>query len=132
MSHKPYPMERILACATYASLGWVGAGILILQALGKFRPTHFVMYHIMQSIFIILLYIILGILCSLLVELTGWIPLINNIPILLNSSVPMLFGLSIIQACVYTIFIYLILSSLGGYYSYLPWVSNIIKYWVRK
>ena len=132
MSHKPHLMERILACITYITLGWGGVVILVLQAIGKARPTHFVMYHVMQSIFLMLLYIIAGIICSLLIELTGWIPLIKNIPLLLNASIPMLFGLSIIQACIYTIFIYLILSSLAGYYSYLPWVSNIISYWVRK
>ena len=131
MSHKPQGMERILAVLTYLTLGWAGVVILIIQALGKIQPTRFVMYHVLQSIFLCFSYFLLLQICDLLMNLIAWIPIINNIPILLNMSIPLLAGFSIIQAIVGTVLIYLVISAFLGQYSFIPWVSNIIRYWLR-
>ena len=132
MSHKPYPMERLLSALTYLTLGWVGVAILVIQALTKKQPTHFVMYHILQSIFLFFSYFVLCQICDLLVILIARIPLINAIPLLLNSAIPALGGFSLVQAICYTVLIYLVLTSMAGKYSFLPWVSNIIVYWIKK
>lgn len=55
------------------------------------------------------------------------VPLINNIPILLNSPISFLFGFSILQLMTTTIIFYLVVTSFLGFYSYIPWVSDIIK-----
>lgn len=132
MSHKASGGERLIAALTYATLGWAGVIVLVLQAIGKMRPSIFVMYHVLQSIFLFFAYFVLCQICDLLIVLISGIPLLNMIPILLNSSLPLLGGLSLVQAIVYTILIYLILSSLGGRFSYLPWISGIIRYWVKR
>lgn len=132
MSHKPYPMERIIAALTYLTLGWVGVAILVIQAVTRKQPTYFVMYHILQSIFLFFSYFVLCQICDLLVILIARIPLINTIPLLLNASIPALGGFSLIQSICYTILIYLILTSIAGKYSFLPWVSNIIIYWIKR
>lgn len=133
MSHnKVYPIERIISCLTYITLGWAGVIILIIQAITKKQPTQFVMYHILQSIFLCFGYFVLSEICYLLVVLIARIPVINMIPILLNMPLSALNGFSFIQAVCYTVIIYLALTSLMGKYSFLPWVSNIIIYWIKR
>lgn len=132
MSHKPYAMERITACLTYLSAGWIGVVVLLIQTLCKKQPTHFVLYHVFQAIFLFFGYYILSTLCGLLVVIIARIPIINMIPHLLNASLPALGGLSFIQAIIYTVILYLAITSLAGRYSFLPWVSNIIIYWIKR
>jgi hypothetical protein len=43
------------------------------------------------------------------------------------QPLPFLLNLSIVQALTTSIILYLAITSGMGYYSYLPWVSNIIK-----
>ncbi len=131
MSHnKPYPMECVISCLTYVTLGWAGIVILVIQAVTKKQPTQFVMYHILQSIFLCFGFYVVSELFGLLSILIARIPVINLIPVLLNMPLELLYGLSFIQAVCYTVIIYLALTSLFGKYSFLPWVSNIIIYWL--
>jgi hypothetical protein len=127
ISKKPYPIERILSAATYLTAGGVGFIWLIIAAISKKSVTKFLMYHIMQSIFISILFFLLSILFELVFVILYKIPLINAIPYLVNMPLGFLFNLSLVQAITTTIILYLAISSGMGYYSYLPWVSNIIK-----
>ena len=131
MSHKVYLVERLMAASCYITLGWAGIVLLIAQALFKLQPTKFVSYHIFQAIFLFFAYYVISQLLGLVMVVISPIPIINNIPIILNSAIPMLAGFSIIEALVAVVLFYLIISSLFGKYSFLPWVSNIVKYWVR-
>ena len=126
-SKKPYPIECILSAATYLTAGGVGFCWLIIAAFMKKRVTSFALYHIMQSIFISILFFLLSVLGNLIYVVLYRIPLINAIPYYLNMPLPFAFGLSIIQICTTTIILYLAITAGMGYYSYLPWVSNIIK-----
>jgi hypothetical protein len=126
-SNKPYPIERILSAGTYLTAGGVGFVWLIIAALSKKTVTKFLMYHILQSIFISILFFLISILGDLVFVILYRIPLINAIPYLINSPIPLLLNLSIVQTFTTAIIIYLALTSGLGYYSYLPWVSNIIK-----
>lgn len=127
ISNKPYPIERLLSAATYLTAGGVGFVWLIIAALAKKKVTKFLMYHILQSIFISILFFLISVLGDLVFVILYRIPLINAIPYLLNAKIPLLFDLSIIQAVTTSIILYLAITSGLGYYSYLPWVSNIIK-----
>lgn len=127
ISKKPYPIERILSAATYLTAGGVGFVWLIIAALTKKRVTSFLMYHIIQSIFISMLFFLASVLCELLYVILYRIPLINAIPYLINLPLPFLFNFSIIQTFTTTIILYLAITAGLGYYSYLPWVSDIIK-----
>lgn len=126
-SKKPYPIERILSVATYVTAGGVGFIWLIIAAFMRKQVTKFLMYHIMQSIFISILFFLLSLLSELVFVILYKIPIINAIPYFVNMPLPFMFGLSIIQTITTTIILYLAIMAGLGYYSYLPWVSDIIK-----
>lgn len=123
----PYPIERILSAATYLTVGWAGAIWLIIAAVLRKKVTKFLMYHILQSIFLTLLYVVIQIIMFCIGNIIGHIPIIKNIPLLINMPIPIAFNLSLIQVFTTSIILYLTITSYMGYYSYLPWVSDVIK-----
>lgn len=127
ISKKPYPIERILSATTYLTAGGVGFVWLIIAVFLRKNVTKFLMYHILQSIFLSIAFVLISFLGEMVYVILYKIPLINVIPYLLNMSIPIFFGLSVIQAFTTIIVLYLSLTSAMGYYSYLPWVSNVIK-----
>lgn len=127
ISRKPYAIERILSAATYLTAGGVGFVWLIIAAFTKKHVTQFLMYHILQSIFVSILFFLISILGELIFMILYRIPLINAIPYLINLPLPFLFDLSIIQTLTTTVILYLAITAGMGYYSYLPWVSDIIR-----
>ena len=127
ISKKPYPIERILSVATYLTAGGVGFVWLVLAAFLRRRVAPFLMYHILQSIFISILFFLLSVLGELVYVILYRIPLINAIPYFLNMPIPIVLNLSIIQLITTIIILYLAITSGMGYYSYLPWVSDIIN-----
>ena len=127
ISNKPYPIERLLSALTYFTAGGVGFIWLIIAAIAKKWVTKFLMYHIMQSIFLSILFFLVSIFGKLIFVILYKIPLINAIPYMINMPIPFLFGLSLLQTFTTSIMLYLAITSGLGYYSYLPWVSDIIK-----
>ncbi len=127
ISKNPYPIEKILSAGTYLTAGGVGFVWLIIAAFLRKRVTSFLMYHIMQSIFISILFFLVSILGNLVFIILYKIPFINAIPYLINMPLPFLLNLSIVQLFTTTVILYLAISAGMGYYSYLPWVSDIIK-----
>ena len=131
ISNKPYPIERILSAATYLTAGGVGFVWFILSLLLKKRVTPFLMYHILQSIFLSIAYFLLVELTKMLLFVLYKLPLINALvgalQYYLNLSINLFFGLSIIQFCTTSIVLYLAITSGMGYYSYLPWFSDVIN-----
>lgn len=123
--NKPYAIERLLSAATYLTAGFVGFIWLIIAALIKKQVRPFLMYHIMQSIFLSIAFFLISQLAGLVFIILYKIPLINAIPYLLNM--PRIGRLSLIQAFTTTIILYLAITSAMGLYSYLPWISDIIK-----
>ena len=122
-----YLIERIISSGTYLTAGMLGFVWFIISAIFRKTVTPFLMYHIMQSIFISIAYFLLVELCKLLYVILYKIPLINAIPYFINMPLQFLFGLSILQF-VSTIFIlYLAITAFLGMYSYIPWVSDIIN-----
>ena len=122
-----YPIERILSSASYLTAGGVGFVWLIIAALTKKHVTPFLMYHILQSIFISICFFLISILGNMLYVILYRIPLINAIPYFLNMPIGLLFNLSIIQLFSSALILYLAVTSFMGYYSYIPWVSDVIK-----
>ena len=131
-NEKIYPIERILAAATYLTAGGAGFIWLIIASLLKKNITPFLNYHIFQSIFLSIAYFILSTFISLIYIILYRIPIINAIPYFINMPIPILFGLSIIQAITTLILLYLAISSFMGIYTYIPWVSDIIKQNTRR
>lgn len=127
ISKKPYPIERILSVATYLTAGGVGFVWLIIAAVMRRQVAPFLMYHILQSIFLSILFYLADILLKMVFVILYKVPLINAIPVLINSPIPFILNLSLLQLFTTTIIMYLAITSGLGYYSYLPWVSDIIK-----
>lgn len=126
-SRNIYPIERILSSLTYLTVGGVGFVWLIIATIFKKNVTPFLRYHIFQSIFISITYYLLSVFANLLYVILYKIPIINAIPFFLNAPISVFFGLSIIQCITTSIILYLAITSFMGMYSYLPWVSDIIK-----
>ena len=97
ISKEPYPIEKILSSATYLTAGGVGFVWLIIAAFLKKRVTTFLMYHIMQSIFISILFFLVSVIGNLVFIILYKIPLINAIPYLINMPLPFLLNLSLIR-----------------------------------
>ena len=123
----PYPVEKIISAATYMTAGGAGFVWLVIAAITKKTVRPFLMYHILQSIFLSILFFLLSVLGQMIYVILYRIPLINAIPYLINMPLPFVFNLSIIQVVTTTIILYLAITSFMGYYSYLPWVSDVIK-----
>ena len=117
------PIERILSSASYFTAGMVGFVWLIVAALLKKRVTQFLMYHILQSIFIAIMFYLIFIFCNLI----SAIPILNNLVLVLKQPIAVAYGFSILQLITTGLTLYLIVTSLLGMYSYVPWVSDVIN-----
>ena len=128
-SEKPFMIERIVAALSYITMGFAG---FVWLLIGLFTHSHlrpFMQYHIFQSIFIAIAYFLLSILCGFLLNILSFIPFINKlvaqITFLLNA--PLIGPYSLIQFVLYTIILYLTITSFMGKYSRIPWISDIIN-----
>lgn len=128
-SDKPFMIERIVSALTYPTMGMIGFIWLILGLITRARLRPFAQYHIFQSIFLSIAYVIVSILLGVASNILSVIPLINKLTaqIIFWLNMPAIFGYSLIQAIIYTVLAYLAVTAFMGKYSYLPWVSNIIK-----
>lgn len=126
-----YPIERVISSATYLTTGMAGFIWLIIAAVIKKRVTPFLMYHILQSIFISIAYFIFISLYRLTFIIFAKIPLINAIVFgidrFFNAPLILFYGLSLLQIVTTIIILYLAITSFCGKYSYIPWVSDIIN-----
>lgn len=127
--YESLPLEKIIAALSYLTSGFVGFVWLILGAVLKLGIRPFLLYHIYQSIFLSVLFFIVQLGLKIILDILSAIPLIGQ----LVSTLTFLFttsifgGFSIINLALLSIVIYLTITSFMGQYSYLPWVSNIIK-----
>ena len=130
---KPYFMEKLVSALSYLTMGFVGFIYLVIVILTKKNLKPFLKYHIFQSIFISIGYYLLTIFIGLVCNILLFIPLINKITtmILYYTTLNIIFGCSIIGLFVYAVLFYLVITSFQGKYSYIPWVSDIIKMNVR-
>ena len=126
-SRNVYAIERIITALSYFTAGIAGFVWLLIAAILKKQVTTFIWYHTFQSIFLSFLYFIFTIVLQLLMS----IPIINIIPIhfydFINCPIPILYGLSLLQTFTTSVMLYAIVTSLCGQYTYIPWVSGIIK-----
>lgn len=131
--NKIYPIEKIISALSYLTCGFAGFIWLLIGIFTKSSIRSFLKYHIFQSIFLAIGYFLLCQFVILVMQILSVIPFINVLVLRFSYyfNMPLFFGFSIIQVMVYTIIFYLVLTSLQGKYSYLPWISEIIKTNVR-
>ena len=125
------PLERIISAASYLTAGMAGFIWLIIAAFMKKSIKSFLMFHIMQSIFLSIAYFIFIELYKLIFIILVKIPLINTLTLFINSVIfnplPLFWGMSLMQIFTSVIILYLAITSFMGQFSYIPWVSDIIK-----
>lgn len=125
---KPFMIERIVAALSYYTMGMIGFIWLLLGLFTRARLRTFTQYHIFQSIFISIAFVLASMLVDFVSNILGYIPFINKlvaqITFLLNM--PVFLGFSFIQVCIYGLLTYLAVTSFIGKYSYVPYVSEII------
>ena len=128
MRQSPSLTDRLLAVLTYITAGMVGVVWLIVCAVRGAFPERFLMFHIMQSVFLSLCYFIVNFIFWHVVEFLSIIPFINGLTrqliFLFNS--PFLAGYSIMQCLIYGTVVYLVVFSAVGLYAYIPWISKVI------
>lgn len=126
---EPLLMEKIIASLSYITFGFVGFIWLILAIFTKNNLRPYLKYHIFQSIFISIGYFLLSKFIELIMNILSIIPLVNQLVLQVTFylNAPLLLGFSLIQVVIYAIILYLVITSFQGQYSYLPWISEIIK-----
>ena len=133
MREEPFMIEKIVASLSYLTMGMAGFIWLIIGLFTGARLKPFLQYHIFQSIFLSLAFVVISMFVGWISNFFSIIPLINKlvaqITFLLN--VPLIFGYSLIQSVIYAFLIYLAVTSFMGNYSYIPWVSDIISQTTR-
>ena len=129
----PYMIERIVSSLSYITSGFVGFIWLLLGIFTKSNVRPFLKYHIFQSIFISIAYFLACQLFAMLAMIINYIPIVRNIMsmVLFPLMMPLIFGFSILQILIYTVIFYLAATAFMGRYSYIPWISDIIKMNVR-
>ena len=114
-------------------MGFVGFICLIIFLIRRANLSKFMQYHIFQSIFISLAYVLICYILGFILNILSLIPFINvlaaQIALLFNA--PVLFGFSIIQTAIYLLLFYLAGGAVMGKFTRIPWVSDIISYNVR-
>ncbi len=126
-------IERLVAALSYLTMGFAGFIWLIIGIFTKSPLRPFLQYHIFQSIFISIAYFLLCYILGFILNILSYIPFINTltaqITFYLNTP---LFGVySIIQIFIYSIVLYLTVTSFMGQYSRFPWISDIIDQNIR-
>ncbi len=122
-------MERIIAALSYITMGFAGFIWLLIGIFTKNNIRPFLKYHIFQSIFISIAFFLLGAFLGFLMNILSLIPFVNQLVLQITFflNAPLLLGFSLLQIAVDIILIYLAFTSFQGQYSYLPWISEIIK-----
>ena len=130
---KPYMIERIVSALSYLTSGVIGFVWLLIGIFTKSNLRPFMKYHIFQSIFLAMGYFLLLQLLSMLGTVINMIPFVRNAVSMLIFPlvIPLAFGFSLIQIIICVIILYLVITSLMGRYSYIPWISDIINKNVR-
>ena len=130
---EPFFIERLIAALSYLTMGFVGFIWLLIALFTKNNLRSFIKYHIFQSIFIALAYFLLCQFIGLILNILSIIPIINQLvmQITLYLNMPLIFSFSLIQVAVYGVILFLTITSFQGKFSYIPWVSDIIKANVR-
>lgn len=130
---QPLVIEKLIASLSYITFGFVGFLWMLIGIFTKSKLRPYLQYHIFQSIFISIAYFLLSAFLGLIMNILSVIPFVNQLVLQFTFylNAPFLIGFSVIQLIVYMIIFYLVITCCQGQYSYLPWISEIIKANVR-
>jgi len=126
--------EKVIAVLSYATAGIVGFVWFLIGHFTKQNLRPFLKYHIYQSIFLAVLFSVGFYILDILFKILSYIPIIKNIVFWLSLPfiMPLLHGLTIVNIAVLILIVYLCVGVLLNRFSFIPWVSNIIRYNIER
>lgn len=129
LQNEPLPMEKLIASLSYLTMGFVGFIWLLIGIFTKNTLRPYLKYHIFQSIFISIAYFLISAFLGLIMNILSIIPVVNQLVLAFTFyfNAPILFGFSVIEAACFAVILYLMVTSIQGKFSYIPWVSEIVK-----
>lgn len=129
LQNEPLPMEKLIASLSYLTMGFVGFVWLLIGIFTKNTLRPYLKYHIFQSIFISIAYFLASAFLGLIMNILSIIPVVNQLVLAFTFyfNAPILFGFSVIEFACFAVVLYLVITSIQGKFSYIPWVSEIIK-----
>lgn len=132
-NQQPMTIEKVIAALSYLTMGFVGFIWLLIGFFTKNNLRPFLKYHIFQSIFISFAFFVFGWLLGLVMTILSIIPFVNQLVLQFTFyfNAPFIFGFSLIQVLLYSLIGYLMVTSFQGRFSYLPWISDIVKFNVK-
>lgn len=122
--------ERLIAAASYLSVGVFGFFWIIIAHVTNSRVKNFVKFHIFQSIFIAILYYLFRLILNILLGVANEIPVIGYVINLIYEyvfEVQLILNFSIADFTALLVIVYLIINSLLARSGNIPWVSNVVK-----
>lgn len=125
---EPSFIEKLISALSYIQ-PLIGFIFIIIAALMKKNMKPFLKFHIFQSIFIAFTLWIVVTGLTYAMNLVSYIPVVKNIVGMITFflNTPILLGFSIVTFVYFVLIAYLIIGVIRGTYSYLPWVTDIIK-----
>ena len=128
MKEEPELIEKIIGGLTYPTMGMVGFVWLIISLFTRARLNNFLLFHILQSLFLSIGFVVVSMFVGWISNILSVIPFINKIVAQISFllNIPWFIGYSFIQVIIYTFLFYLAIQAFRGKYSYVPWVSEII------
>ena len=127
------PIEKIISVLSYISFGIVGIIWLITAGLLKKRLRYFLMYNIVQSVVISVLYAFFNLLLDTIFKLLALIPFLGMIIAKLNLFLtqPLIkiffMSFSVIPLIITVLLIYIIVGVILGRIFYVPGLTSIIN-----
>lgn len=120
--------DKILSCLTYLTAGWFGIFTLIALYFLKKKPTKFIRFNIMQSIFVAILFFIVSLLLGWTLKILSYIPFLNYIVAYISFQFTraVFLDYSIVQTFMIGLTLYMAGFSLFGKYPKVYWVSDVI------
>lgn len=125
---EPSFIEKLISALSYIQ-PLIGFIFIIIAALMKKNMKPFLKFHIFQSIFIAFTLWIVVTGLTYAMNLVSYIPVVKNIVGMITFflNTPILLSFSIVTFVYFILIAYLIIGVIRGTYSYLPWVTDIIK-----
>ena len=130
---QPALIEKLVAALSYFTMGGFGFIWLLIAIFTKNQLRPFLKYHIFQSIFISILFFLIGQFLGLIINILSLIPILGGLFIRFGFylNMPLIGHFSVIEMVGTFVMFYLIITSFLGQFSYVPWVSDIIRANVR-
>ncbi len=132
-NYEPLPIEKIISILSYCTCGIVGFFWIVFGAIKNLSLRPFLKFHIYQSIFLSVLVSVGLYLLDIVFKILSLIPFIKTIVgmatfVLIVPLVPF-FGkyFSLLNILVLLLVIYLCIGVLRNKFSYIPWVSDVIR-----